>query len=111
MVTLPRSHRRLPSSGEPAFIVETGYIGGMSAYKNQQHRLVCGGRHFHFVSYEARAANEKRGEAAIGPMWYLMGPGKRWPAVPHDLGRSEAEIANDLLRWIKSQGMDSPPNS
>ena len=108
---LRRSREPLLSLGERTFVFKIGYIELMSAYKNQQHRVVCGGRHFHFVSYEARAANEKRGEAAIGPMWYLMGPGKRWPAVPHDLARSEAEIANDLLRWIKSQGMDGSPNS
>ena len=83
----------------------------MSAYKNQQHRVTCGGRHFHFVSYEAKPANEKRGEPAVGPMWYLMGPGKRWPAISHDLGRSDIEIANDLLRWIKTQGMDGSANT
>ena len=58
----------------------------MSSYKVEQRRLSFRGRDFHFVSYEGRPANERRGEEASPPMWYLMGPAKRWPVMPQVAG-------------------------
>lgn len=75
----------------------------MSSYKNEQHRLTHRGRHYHFVSYEARPANVRRGEEAMGPMWYLMGPNKRWPVMPHVLGQPTEEIMLGLMNWIEEQ--------
>jgi hypothetical protein len=73
----------------------------MSTYKVEQRRLVHRGREFHFVSYEARIANERRGEAAIPPMWYLMNAGKRRPVMEQVVGQEPGEIDRELLRWIE----------
>ena len=77
----------------------------MTAYKNAQQHLVFNGRHFHFVSYDAQPANVKRGVEEIGPMWYLMGPNKRWPVMPHVLGQPDEEVVTGLKGWIKVQGL------
>lgn len=82
----------------------------MSSYKNEQCRVTYGGRHFHFVSYEARPANARREEPAVPPMWYLMGPGKRWPVMPQVAGQSGDEVAFALLDWLKNQGLGSSPS-
>ncbi len=73
----------------------------MSTYKVEQRRLVHRGREFHFVSYEARVANERRGEDAIPPMWYLMNAGKRRPVMEQVVGQEPGEIDRELLRWIE----------
>ncbi len=77
----------------------------MSAYKNQQRRLSLGQREFHFVTYEARPANVKRGEEGSGPMWYLMRAGKRWPVMPEVPGQVETEVTTALTKWLKEQGI------
>lgn len=77
----------------------------MSAYKNQQRRLSLGHREFHFVTYEARPANVKRGETESGPMWYLMRAGKRWPVMPEVPGQVDTEITQALTSWLKQQGI------
>ena len=75
----------------------------MSSYKNEQRRLSHRGREFHFVSYEAQAANERRGEPAIPPMWYLMNEGKRRRVVPHVPGQTLVELDDALLQWVDEQ--------
>jgi len=83
----------------------------MSKYKVQQHRVSCGTRSFHFVSYEAQVANVRRGDVEMGPMWGLMRAGKRWPAIPHVVGQDDAEATRALVAWLRSQGMDKRPVS
>ncbi len=79
----------------------------MSAYKNEQHRVVSGGRQFHFVSYDGKALNARTGEPATGPMWYLMRAGKRWPVMPQVPGAPESDVARGLHAWLKSEGLDA----
>ncbi len=83
----------------------------MSSYKIEQHRVTYRGRHFHFVSYDGEPANERRGAPAVPPMWYLMGPAKRWPVIPHVAGQSEDEIAHALVGWLEEQGFGPLPSA
>ena len=46
------------------------------------------------MSYDAQIANERRGEPAIPPMWYLMNEGKRRPVLLHVPGSGA-----DGARW------------
>ncbi len=78
----------------------------MTAFKNAQQHLLYNGRHFHFVSYDAQPGNVKRGIAEVGPMWYLMGPNKRWPVMPHTPDQSDEEVVTELKTWITGQGLD-----
>ncbi|HEV8365760.1 MAG TPA: hypothetical protein VGQ52_19760 [Gemmatimonadaceae bacterium] len=73
----------------------------MSAYKVEQRRLTYRGRVFHFVSYEAVPANERRGVQAVPPMWHLMNEGKRRPVMPHLLGQEPEDLDAALLRWVE----------
>jgi hypothetical protein len=75
----------------------------VSSHKVEQRRLSHRGREFHFVSYDAQAANERRGEPAIPPMWYLMNEGKRRPVLPHVPGQELIELDGALLRWVDEQ--------
>jgi hypothetical protein len=75
----------------------------VSSHKVEQRRLSYRGREFHFVSYDAQLANERRGEAAIPPMWYLMNEGKRRPVLPHVPGQELVELDEALLRWVDEQ--------
>ncbi len=74
----------------------------MSSYKIEQHRVSYRGRDFHFVSYEAQPANERRGEAAVPPMWYLMQAGKRWPVMPQDAGQTAESVERALRDWLEA---------
>jgi hypothetical protein len=38
-------------------------------------------------------------------MWYLMGPGKRWPVMPQVPGQPDEEIERELTAWLKAQGL------
>jgi hypothetical protein len=78
-------------------------------YKVEQCYVRSGGRIFHFVSYDHEPANERRGIPATPPMWYLMGPSKRWPVMPQTAGQSPEEIEAALLGWVVEQGLDSTP--
>jgi hypothetical protein len=75
----------------------------VSSHKVEQRRLHHRGREFHFVSYDAQIANERRGEIAIPPMWYLMNEGKRRPVLPHVPGQELMELDGALLRWVDEQ--------
>jgi hypothetical protein len=81
----------------------------LSTFKPQQRRLTIKGRAFHFVSYEGRAANERRGEKAEPSMWYLMLEGRRCPTVPCQPDQPETEIDQALLRWVEEQGLTTLP--
>ncbi len=72
----------------------------MSSYKIEQRRILHRGREFHFVSYEGRIANERRGEDALPAMWYLMSEGKRQPVMPQVLGQDATDIERALVRWV-----------
>jgi hypothetical protein len=60
-----------------------------------------GDREYHFVSYEERAPNPRRGEEALPPMWFLMSAGKRFPVMPHVEGQDPAELDAALGRWVE----------
>ena len=81
----------------------------MSSYKIEQRRLLHRGREFHFVSYEARIANERRGEAAIPPMWHLMAAGKRRPVMEQVVGQEPGDIDRLLLAWIEEHILPPAP--
>ena len=80
----------------------------MSSHKVRQCHLHYRGRSYHFVSYEGHPANERRGEAAMPPMWYLMGPAKRWPVMEHDPGQPDEEVEMRLLEWLGTQDLGLP---
>lgn len=80
----------------------------MSNHKVEQRRLSHRGREFHFVSYDAQIANERRGQAAIPAMWYLMNEGKRTPVLPHVPGQELFELDGALLRWVDEQVFGGP---
>jgi hypothetical protein len=44
-------------------------------------------------------------------MWYLMGPGKRWPVMQHVLGQPEDELDRELTRWLQDQGLGRAADS
>jgi hypothetical protein len=79
------------------------------SYKVEQCYVRFGGRVLHFVSYDHEPANERRGLAAVPPMWYLMGPAKRWPVMPQVPGQSAEELEAALRLWVVAQGLDVEP--
>jgi hypothetical protein len=74
----------------------------VSAYKPEQCRLTVRGRELHFVSYEGREANDRRGETEMPAMWYLMCEGKRCPAIPHVVDQPPAEVDLALRLWAET---------
>jgi hypothetical protein len=38
-------------------------------------------------------------------MWYLMGPGRRWPVMPQVVGQADEEVERGLLNWLEQQGL------
>ena len=73
----------------------------MGSYKVEQHRVKHRDREFHFVSYDARPANERRGEEELPPMWFLMSDANRIPVMPQTPGQ-DAEELEDLFRtWLE----------
>lgn len=81
----------------------------VSSHKVEQRRLSHRGREFHFVSYDAQVANERRGVEAVPPMWYLMNEGKRRPVLPHVPGQELVELDGALLRWVDEQVFGTKP--
>ena len=75
----------------------------MNNFKFEQRRLTHRGREFHFVSYDAHPANERRGEIAMPPMWYLMNEGKRRPVMEQVTGMPADELDQALVRWIDAE--------
>ena len=78
----------------------------VSSYKVEQSFVRHAGRTFHFVSYDHEPANERRGLPAVPAMWYLMGPAKRWPAIPQVAGQPPEELEAALIDWLRAQGLD-----
>jgi len=72
----------------------------MSSYKTDQRHLHHRGREFHFVSYEGRVADPKRGIEASDPTWFLVRAGKRWAAVPQVTDQGPEELDGRLTRWL-----------
>jgi hypothetical protein len=72
----------------------------MSTYKTDQHHLLYRGRKFHFVSYDARLENPRTGEPAMPATWFLMGAGKRWPAVAQLPDQDPQTVVATLTRWL-----------
>jgi hypothetical protein len=72
----------------------------MTTYKVDQRHLKHLGREFHFVSYEGRPANPRRNEPALAPEWFLMGPGKRWSVMPHEIAQPTDEVDRQLIAWL-----------
>lgn len=72
----------------------------MGAYKVEQHRLIYKEREFHFVSYDARPANERRGEEALPPMWFLMSAGRRVPVLPQTAGQDPERLERAFREWL-----------
>jgi hypothetical protein len=93
-----RVSRAKPSSREPP----------VSSYKVEQCRVTYCGRNFHFVSYDHQPANERRGDPALPAMWYLMGPGKRWPVMPQIVGQADDDVERALVGWLQAQGLGRP---
>jgi hypothetical protein len=80
----------------------------LSTHKVEQRRLSHRGREFHFVSYDAQIANERRGQPAVPAMWYLMIEGKRRPVLPHVPGQELIELDGALLRWVDEEVFGGP---
>jgi hypothetical protein len=80
----------------------------VSSYKVEQCRIHYRGRDFHFVSYDGHPANERRAEVAAPPMWYLMGPGRRWPVMPQVPGQPATELEQALIAWLQEQDLGRP---
>jgi hypothetical protein len=78
----------------------------MSSYKVEQRRVTYRGRDFHFVSYDGDVGNKRQGVDATPPMWYLMGPGRRWPVMPQVLGQADDALERALVQWLEKQGLD-----
>lgn len=73
----------------------------MSGYKIEQRRITLRGREFHFVSCEPQPANERRGEAAVPAMWYLMNEGHRRQVMPHVVGQDPVAVERALALWVE----------
>ena len=72
----------------------------MSQFKSEQRRLRHHGREFHFVAYEGRVANDRRGETELPAMWFLMNEGKRTAVLPHAAGQPPESLDVQLIGWL-----------
>jgi hypothetical protein len=73
----------------------------MDEYRHEQRRLAHRGLRFHFISYDAQLADEKRKQPAMPATWYLESSGNRWPAIPQVVPQPEAELETQLLLWLE----------
>jgi hypothetical protein len=80
----------------------------VSAFKSQQRFIKIQGRDFHFVSYEGRPANVRRGEDAAPAMWYLMVEGRRCPALLWEQNQSLDEVDRHLAKWATDHAFGPP---
>lgn len=78
----------------------------MSSFKVEQRRITHRGRQFHFVSYDATPANERRGEEAVPAMWYLMNEGKRHQAILLRKEQDPEELDRELIDWLGREIFD-----
>ena len=72
----------------------------MGTYRVEQHRLIHNDREFHFVSYDARPANERRGEEELPKMWFLMNAGRRVPVIPQTPGQDPDALEPIFRAWL-----------
>jgi hypothetical protein len=77
-------------------------------FKFEQRRLTHRGREFHFVSYDAHPANERRGEVAMPAMGYLMNEGKRLPVMEQVAGMPVEQLDQALVQWIDAEVYGAP---
>jgi hypothetical protein len=70
-----------------------------------QHRITLHGRELHFVAYEGIPANERRGQAAVPPAWYLMSGGKRHRVMEYVIGQTVEERDLALRQWAEENAM------
>lgn len=83
----------------------------MGTYKVEQHRLMHHEREFHFVSYDARPANERRGEEELPQMWFLMNAGGRIPVMPQTLGQDADELEQLFHTWLEENVFAGAPGA
>jgi hypothetical protein len=83
------------------------------SFKPEQRRIALRGRSFHFVAYEAHAADARRHEEASPAMWCLMLEGRRYEVFPWDLDQTEAALDVALLGWLEDNtlGARLPPGT
>lgn len=75
----------------------------MATYRNQHHRLTHRGRAFHFISYQATAAQPARQIEARPDTWFLVSANHRWAAIPQVPGRNVDELEARLVEWLESE--------
>ena len=80
----------------------------MGAFRNEQRRLTHRGRDFHFISYEAQAANPARKQQEMPDTWYLVSSNNRWPAIPLIEGQPEPELIAALALWLDTSVFADP---
>jgi hypothetical protein len=100
------SHRAGRAALLPLSPVHEGIV---SAYKTQQHRLVCRGRTYHFVSYEGTPADVKRQQPELPAAWFLMLAGKRWMVAPQVGETAPAELDRQFGEWLESHVFGGGP--
>ena len=83
----------------------------MAAFKPQQRHLTIQDREFHFVSYDAIPADEKRDREFVPAMWYLMVEGRRCEVFPCDEARSEEDLEEALTAWAEEHAIDDDEDS
>jgi hypothetical protein len=74
----------------------------MSLYKPQQRHITVRDREFHFVSYEAHAADPRHDAEAEPEMWYMMRAGRRWAVMPRNPDQPAEETDALLREWAES---------
>lgn len=80
----------------------------MASFKNEQLRVEHRGRRFHFILYEAAAANAARKQAELPDTWYLVSSCNRWPAVPYRADQPGAELEAALVEWLEETVFGPP---
>jgi hypothetical protein len=77
----------------------------VSGFKPEQRHLFVRGRSFHFVTYEARPADPRRGEPATPALWYLMVEGHRCPVFPWDPMLPAADLDAAFRAWLADNAL------
>jgi hypothetical protein len=72
----------------------------VAKFVTEQRRLTHRGRSFHFVSYDAVPVETAHLLPSVGPAWFLMSAGKRWPALPRYGDQDPAELDLLLAQWL-----------
>jgi hypothetical protein len=75
----------------------------MAAFRNEHRWFTHRGRSFHFLSYEAQAANPRKNLPAVPATWYLLGSSNRWSAIPVEPGQPEEALDAQLAEWLDAE--------